>query len=171
VRWRGPGPIGALVLVASMPLAKAVWPPNAAAVVPQAATGSAPMVAQTVRQLPPPDGAPFAGEMRSSGPGARARTGSRKAVPITRGQELGLRFRPDERDPYAGAPAFPAEPNRQPTFGADDPQFRPVQKRRKPTYEELQAEQAASQSPVQPPPQYGPGLPPTLPLPPIGGFR
>lgn len=68
------------------------------------------------------------------------RAGARKAVPVTRGQELGLRFRPDERDPAYG-PSAPAQGGPASAGNADPQelhsQFRPVQPRRKPTYEEL----------------------------------
>lgn len=90
------------------------------------------------------------------------RAGARKAVPITRGQELGLRFRPDERaSPYGqsvlpqgdGASAVQSEQLQS--------QFRPTRPKRKPTYEELEAERAAVQ-----PQQIGPAMPyPMLPQP------
>jgi hypothetical protein len=92
------------------------------------------------------------------------RAGARKAVPVTRGQDLGLRFRPDERaSPYgqAGVPdgqrgPIAAEPDLQ-------SQFRPTQPRRKRTYEELQAEQAPDRLPP-----VGPMMPyPALPAPPL----
>ena len=90
------------------------------------------------------------------------RAGARKAVPITRGQELGLRFRPDEREspyavpaPYAGdAPGDAAARDLQ-------SQFRPIEKKHRRTYEEMQAEN------VQPVPMPAPILPyPSLPPPP-----
>lgn len=93
------------------------------------------------------------------------RAGARKAVPITRGQDLGLRFRPDERDsaygPSGAAPtggtadAFPAELHSQ---------FRPTPPKRKPTYEELQAG-SASQPQMAPPMPY-----PMMPTPPLPGY-
>lgn len=91
-----------------------------------------------------------------------SRAGARKAVPITRGQELGLRFRPDERAspyPYAGS-GLPQTG----TLGPDSEQgpFRPTQRRRKPTYEELQAEAAADGAPPMPAMPY-----PALPAPPL----
>lgn len=95
-----------------------------------------------------------------------ARTGTRKAVPITRGQELGLRFRPDERDPLQGrvSPSAPAP-------GAlgdppDGPAFRPLERRARPTYEALENERRAKES-MQAPPLAYPGMlpPPTLPPP------
>jgi hypothetical protein len=95
------------------------------------------------------------------------RAGARKAVPITRGQELGLRFRPDDRaSPYAQpgtAASQPASP-----YGAAQQelqsQFRPLAARRKPTYEELQAETAPGRpqmpAPVMPYPAFPAPLPP-----------
>jgi hypothetical protein len=95
-----------------------------------------------------------------------ARTGTRKAVPITRGQELGLRFRPDERDPLQGR-----VPPSAPVPGAlgapaDSPAFRPLERRARPTYEALENERRATESRPAPPLAY-PGLvpPPTLPPP------
>jgi hypothetical protein len=92
------------------------------------------------------------------------RTGARKAVPVTRGQDLGLRFRPDEREsPYGQVTsphdrgAYPSEP---------DSQFRPLQRKRKRTYEELQAENLPSQ-----PPPAAPVLPYPMPAPPLPGYR
>jgi len=93
------------------------------------------------------------------------RAGARKAVPITRGQDLGLRFRPDERDsPYGqsemppsggGADAFPSELHSQ---------FRPTRPKRKLTYEELQAGSTS-------PPQVVPAMPyPMMPTPPLPGY-
>ena len=94
------------------------------------------------------------------------RTGTRKAVPVTRGQELGLRFRPDERDPLQGrvAPSAPAPG----ALGdpADSPAFRPLKRRARPTYEALENERRAAESMSAPPMAY-PGLlpPPSLPPP------
>jgi hypothetical protein len=71
------------------------------------------------------------------------RSGSRKAVPITRGQELGQRFRPDERDPvYPGHSGGSTGFGATPAFGQAE--FRPTQPRRRATYEELQAQEARS---------------------------
>lgn len=97
----------------------------------------------------------------------RARAGSRKAVPVTRGQELGLRFRPDERaSPYTQPGS--AWPSSTPPSGSAQSelqsQFRPTRPRRKPTYEELQAETAPAR-PLMP----APVMPyPALPAPPPG---
>ena len=99
------------------------------------------------------------------------RAGARKAVPITRGQELGLRFRPDENaSPYAQ----PGQASGRPTqpFGPVEAelqsQFRPVTPRRKPTYEELQAESAPVRPRMHAPAMPYPALP--APLPPgLGG--
>jgi hypothetical protein len=93
------------------------------------------------------------------------RAGSRKAVPVTRGQELGLRFRPDENaSPYA-QPGFAPSDTGRPGSDALQSQFRPIPKRRKPTYEELQSEMA-------PPPQPGvaPMMPYPLGVPPLPGY-
>lgn len=96
---------------------------------------------------------------------ADGRTGARKAVPVTRGQELGLRFRPDENElPYgqSGSPQAGTAPN----VGSEElqSQFRPTQKKRKPTYEELYAEPAMPQQPPLPAPILPyPMLPPPLP--------
>jgi hypothetical protein len=95
------------------------------------------------------------------------RAGARKAVPITRGQELGLRFRPDERaSPYdrSGAPGDELAPAQD--FSELHSQFRPARKRRKQSYEELQAEQLGPQ------PVPGPVMPyPTLPMPPAPSYH
>lgn len=89
-----------------------------------------------------------------------SRAGVRKAVPVTRGQELGLQFRPDERaSPYAQGVA----PATQPGSGsAEEPTaFRPLRPRRKPTYEELQRQAGPSQQtiPMTQPPLPYPALP------------
>lgn len=88
--------------------------------------------------------------------GAPLRAGARKATPVTRGQDLGFKFRPDER-------ALPYGPVISPS-GADprfDEQadFRPVKPRRRPTYEELQAREDAGQT-MSPPALPYPMLPP-----------
>lgn len=100
------------------------------------------------------------------------RAGARKAVPVTRGQELGLRFRPDEREsPYGQAVVPPGGTGLEPYSPGSESQFRPTQKRRRPTYEELQAETLSPQQPpgaqmpyplIVPPPMpgYGGGFPP-----------
>jgi hypothetical protein len=92
------------------------------------------------------------------------RAGARKAVPITRGQDLGLRFRPDERDPLS-SPNYPQAPTGE---GYRDnfelpagTQFRPTSKKRKRTYEEIQAESRVDDRDL-------PGLSyPGLPMPPV----
>lgn len=95
---------------------------------------------------------------------SQERAGARKAVPVTRGQDLGLRFRPDERASPYGQVEIPAMRSGS-SVGVPDlqSQFRPTEPRRKRTYEQLQAESAAEQQPpIGPAPPY-PGLP--LPLP------
>ena len=91
------------------------------------------------------------------------RAGARKAVPVTRGQELGLRFRPDEREsPYGQGVAPQGSVGTEGYASELHSQFRPRQPRRKPTYEELQAE-SASRTPMQ-----GPAMPyPMMPAPPM----
>lgn len=84
------------------------------------------------------------------------RAGARKAVPVTRGKELGLQFRPDDSAGPYGQSAMPAAP---PGAEQDHSQFRPLQPRRKPTYEELEMK-ADSQF-------QGPVLQPVLPYPPL----
>lgn len=92
------------------------------------------------------------------------RAGGRKVVPVTRGQDLGLRFRPDEGDSAYGQSGVPSAHG-----GPGNPQsdlqfqFRPIQSRRKPTYEELQAGDVSPQPPIQPLMPY-----PVLPPPPPG---
>ena len=93
---------------------------------------------------------------------AAARSGARKAVPITRGQDLGLRFRPDERESADGYVVTPQG-------GITNTRFNLVTRRSsgrlrqdasEPT-EELQAETEAPQS-LAPPP-----LRPMMPAPPM----
>lgn len=95
------------------------------------------------------------------------RAGARKAVPVTRGQELGLRFRPDDRQsPYGQSPEPQGEGATNTISDELQSQFRPGARKRKPTYEELQAESAPWQ------PQMVPAMPyPMLPqpLPPYPG--
>ena len=95
------------------------------------------------------------------------RAGARKAVPITRGQELGLRFRPDERaSPYdqSHLPADGVTPSEG--FAELHSQFRPARPKRKPTYEELQADDLREQ--IGP----GPAMPyPGMPMPPAPPFH
>jgi len=93
---------------------------------------------------------------------SQQRAGARKAVPVTRGQELGLRFRPDERESPYGQMLVP--PAGAETYSPElQSQFRPAPKRRKPSYEELQAEGLTPQpalTPLMPPPMV---LPPPMP--------
>ena len=94
-----------------------------------------------------------------------SRAGARKAVPVTRGQELGFRFRPDERDPMAGQ-AYPgrAEQGAGGRFtSSESSQFRPLPKARRRTYEDIEAENRAAEPPVPPTTPY-----PMLPMPPMG---
>jgi hypothetical protein len=87
------------------------------------------------------------------------RAGARKAVPITRGTELGFKFRPDEREaPYGQAGSGSGIPGALPSPDLQS-QFRPIRPRRKPTYEELEARQRpqAEIPPVQPLMPYPPG--------------
>lgn len=95
------------------------------------------------------------------------RAGARKAVPITRGQELGLRFRPDERASPYDRSGLPADGVKSAEDFADlHSQFRPARSRRKPTYEELQADNLREQS------MPGPAMPyPTMPIPPAPLYR
>ena len=117
---------------------------------------------------------PTAGHAGSAGASLSAlqqRAGARKAVPVTRGQELGLRFRPDERESPYGAPMVP--PTGAESFAPElQSQFRPAPKRRKPSYEELQAEDRTPQpplNPIMPPPMI---VPPPMPVPGFGaGWR
>jgi hypothetical protein len=92
------------------------------------------------------------------------RSSLRKAVPVTRGQELGLRFRPDARDPIEPRTFSQGggDANRSRLDPPEDRRFRPMARERKPTYEELQAE-SRTVPPVPspatvyppPPPVYG----------------
>jgi len=96
-------------------------------------------------------------------PAVHQRAGARKAVPVTRGQELGLRFRPDERESPYGPMMVP--PGAAETYSPElQSQFRPAPKRRKPTYEELQAEESRAPqpplTPIMPPPMI---VPPPMP--------
>jgi|GEM_PF-3196987 len=112
---------------------------------------------------------PFAAVQRngSDGPFASPRSGARKAVPITRGQDLGLRFRPDERDSNDGYVVAPQGGVTTQPFQSDEhTQFRPAPAKRKRTYEELQAETAAPQSPIPPPLPY-----PMMPAPPMPAYQ
>lgn len=91
------------------------------------------------------------------------RSGARKAQPITRGQELGLRFRPDDREtPYAHSLMPQAGGVNGPVSEELMSQFRPLPRKHRPTYEELQAETV----PQSPAPMV-PAMPyPMLPQPP-----
>ena len=75
------------------------------------------------------------------------RSSARKAVPVTRGKELDTRFRPDDRASPYGEYSIATDP----LPAADDIDFRPIPKKRRPTYEELQAGEFAEQSPPPPP--------------------
>lgn len=94
---------------------------------------------------------------------SNGRAGARKAVPVTRGQDLGLRFRPDERESPYGQAVTPQGGVGTPDYAPElHSQFRPRQPRRKPTYEELQAE-SASREQIR-----GPAMPyPMMPTPPM----
>lgn len=89
------------------------------------------------------------------------RSGARKAVPVQRGQELGLRFRPDDREtlygeyPQAGIVGGTTEGSQQP--------FRPIAPRRKPTYEELEAQRQGEAAAPPPSPGYPILQPPMMP--------
>jgi len=88
------------------------------------------------------------------------RISARKAMPITRGQELGLRFRPDKREPVQGSYLEPLD---QPLSNQPQSQFRPLASRRKPTYEELESQREAPGQPAPAAPfVYGPFQPPPL---------
>ena len=111
-------------------------------------------------------GAGMAGQRRDQS--ARvfdSRSGIRKAVPVTRGQELGLRFRPDDRaSPYTQPDAWSGTASSPPgSAAALQSQFRPLPARRKPTYEEMQerfGEPASPQVPRLPyPPLSAPATP------------
>lgn len=92
------------------------------------------------------------------------RTGARKAVPVTRGQELGLRFRPDERaSPYGQAIEPPTASDSEPYSPEIQSQFRPLPKRRKPSYEEQQADTMSVQPPPPPTMSYPMPVPPPVP--------
>ncbi len=100
---------------------------------------------------------------------AAERAGSRKAVPVTRGQELGLRFRPDDNASPYSQPGFAPTDHGQPGSDALQSQFRPIPKRRKRTYEEMQSEMTSAPpqglAPIMPYPMLG-----TPPLPGYGGY-
>lgn len=112
---------------------------------------------------------PFVAAKRDSGNDlfAATRSGARKAVPITRGQDLGLRFRPDERESADGYVVTPQGGiTNNPFQSGEQTQFRPAPTRRKRTYEELQAETEAPQSLAPPPLPY-----PMMPAPPMPPYQ
>lgn len=112
---------------------------------------------------------PFVAAKRDSGNDqfAATRSGARKAVPITRGQDLGLRFRPDERESADGYVVTPQGGiTNSPFQSGEHTQFRPAPTRRKRTYEELQAETEAAQSLAPPPLPY-----PMMPAPPMPPYQ
>lgn len=95
---------------------------------------------------------------------AMPRAGVRKAEPATRGQELGLRFRPDEREsPYYGQSGSPPDARGDRGFSSESQSdFRPIPRRRKRTYEEMQSELSSPMpppAPVLPYPSMAPPLP------------
>lgn len=92
-----------------------------------------------------------------------ARAGTRKAVPVTRGQELGLRFRPDDRDPLQGTGVTVTPAPGAPLGQDDNTAFRPMERRARPTYEALENERRAAESMAAPPMAYPGLLPPALP--------
>lgn len=102
---------------------------------------------------------------------ASQRAGARKAEPVTRGHDLGLRFRPDEREP-AHADGIPAAGNPGSADSQDlHSQFRPIERKRKRTYEEIEAERRSALPP--PPTVPSAGLPAPLPppyAPPLPGY-
>ena len=76
------------------------------------------------------------------------RAGARMAVPIVRGGELGLKFRPDGRADSDGQPASSHAQNPGALDSDLHSNFRPIQPSRRPTYEELHA----APQPLQPMP-------------------
>lgn len=128
------------------------------------------------RAQPRSDGAArslLAGQTSSFRSASRApvqapRASARKAVPVTRGQDLGLRFRPDENDSPYGQVIVPDAAGGGFTQPDGQSAFRPIAPKRKPTYEELQEAERAS---VPMPGPFGvpPATPfPVLPMPPLG---
>jgi hypothetical protein len=101
-----------------------------------------------------------------SGVTSSDRASARKAVPVTRGQDLGLRFRPDERASPYSQPTGSQYGGSPGTFPADvHSQFRPMRPKRKPTYEEIEARSQAAQPAPRPPMGY-----PMMPVPPLPGY-
>lgn len=95
--------------------------------------------------------------------GGPQRAGARKAVPITRGTELGFRFRPDEREaPYGQTGATGGVPGSLPSPELQS-QFRPTRPQRKLTYEELEARRRTQRGIQQM--QPGVSYPPSAPAP------
>lgn len=160
---------GAVILLALMIVANAAAAQRTATAGTQARAEFRPLARGDDRALYSPR-RPLAGaERRANAIDRRAwlpeitdgRSGARKAVPVQRGQELGLRFRPDDRDtlydqyPPTGVTGGPADEAQQ--------QFRPIAPKRRPTYEELEAQRRADAA--APPSQMGSPLlqPPMLP--------
>lgn len=105
---------------------------------------------------------------RADTPGllVRPQSGSRKAVPINRAQELGQGFRPDERDSRYGGVGTATRGTYGSGGQAQDPAFRPLRQRRKPTYEELQASGQRERPPALPS-MNAPYAVAPLPMPPV----
>lgn len=93
------------------------------------------------------------------------RAGSRKAVPLTRGQELGLRFRPDDRDPLHDSRLSPSPVPGVRGEAAVTDGFRPIPRRSRPTYEAMEAQRRSAASADGVSPGYpGLALPPGMPI-------
>lgn len=166
MRWRGSGLMIVVLLSASVSLLVSLFVRQPVTIPAESeSTASARGAAQ-------PPASPMVG-MASDSPAAtpafRSRAGSRKAVPVTRGQELGLRFRPDDRDPYYASPGLTVERPGVAPPGVSDHAFRPTPRKRRPTYEELQAGQQ-SRPPAFPATGYPAAIPPPLPMPPTGVY-
>lgn len=107
----------------------------------------------------------WAPSSRSGGAGLirEERTGARMAVPIVRGGELGLKFRPDERADSQGQPTSSHAQNPGILDSDLHSNFRPIRPSRKPTYEELYvAPQSLQPVPAAP---Y-----PMMPVPPMPAY-
>lgn len=91
---------------------------------------------------------------------------ARKAVPVTRGQDLGVRFRPEGRPPaYGQRDAQYGDGNADPHQLKLQSQFRPTRAGRKATYEEMQYARSSPQR------TYSPGMPyPLVPAQPMYGY-